>query len=87
VSNAHLEMERSIYLTANSDPEFKRLLLMQRKNKGFSSLGLVYMVAARRMSGDMNTAIGNVVIMLAMMIGFCRHMLSIKWIVWMMVMT
>lgn len=68
VTVEHLKVEHSIYLASNSNPEFKSLLEMQLYNKCFTTKGLRYKTAGRRMSGDMNTAIGNVVLMLVMII-------------------
>lgn len=80
VSVAHLRTEHGVYLACNRDPVFRRLLKLQLKNKCFTSRGISYVVLGRRMSGDMNTAIGNIVIMLGMIIGYCRYHLKLsKW--------
>lgn len=80
VSASHLKAVHSVYLSSNPDKEFAWLLHQQLNNKCFSSLGLRYKTAARRMSGDMDTAIGNIVIMLIMVIAVCRNTLHLaKW--------
>jgi len=80
VSVAHLRMEHNIYLTCNSCPEFARLLNMQLLNKCFTTRGIKYTVKGRRMSGDMNTAIGNIIIMLIMIFAYCSYHLGLsKW--------
>lgn len=80
VNEGLLKIEHMVYLASNNNPEFAHLLKQQLRNKCFSSLGVSYVVAARRMSGDMNTAIGNIVIMLCMMIALCNSVLKLlKW--------
>lgn len=74
----HLVLEASVYLQMNDNPEFRQLLKMQRDNKGFTRNGVRYRVKGKRMSGDMNTAIGNVVIMLIMITAFCRIKLRLE---------
>lgn len=78
VSVELLKMEHKVYRACNSHPRFMQLLTMQLNNKCFSSIGVVYKVLGRRMSGDMNTAIGNVTIMLLMIIAFCRYVLHLR---------
>lgn len=77
VSEALLKIEHSVYRHCNQDPVFEKLLNMQLLNRCFSSLGISYVARGRRMSGDMNTAIGNVILMLVMMIAYCRHILNL----------
>lgn len=80
VAQALLKLEAQIYLFMNQDPEFRKLLEMQQTNTGFTKTGLKYKVKGRRCSGDMNTAIGNVVLMLLMLIALCRIKLRLaRW--------
>jgi len=69
VSEGMLKWEHSVYNSLyNNDPELKRLLRMQLDNRGrgYCDDGNVrYSVRGRRMSGDMNTGLGNCVIMCA----------------------
>lgn len=67
-----LQLEHYIYTLINSDPEFAQLLSWQLWNKGFSDLGMSYKVKGRRMSGDMNTAVGNCILMLTMLVTYFR---------------
>lgn len=79
VSKELLELEHAVYLASNPDSYFREILTWQLTNKCFSNLGLVYKVRGRRMSGDMNTAVGNCLIMLMMLIAYCTHMQLRKW--------
>lgn len=74
VSADALRWEHSVYHGMNSDPEFKKLLSWQIHNKGVAYVrdGKVrYKVEGCRMSGDMNTALGNCLIMSAMVYSYC----------------
>lgn len=66
-----LRWEHSVYLTIyKNDPPLARLLNWQLHNRGFArcSDGVAkYRTVGSRMSGDMNTALGNVLIMCALM--------------------
>lgn len=77
VSAEMLEWEHSIYLNLyGNDPELKRLLKMQVDNRGvgFCDNGkLRYKVRGRRFSGDMNTALGNCLIMCGMIWAYTRQ--------------
>lgn len=67
-SEALLRVEHSVYLKAfRGDPTLARLLAYQLRNRCFTRSGLEYEVIGRRMSGDMNTALGNCVLMVCMM--------------------
>lgn len=66
VSEQQLKFEQDIYKHCNSDPYFAKLLSYQIKNRGFTQSGLKYKCRAGRMSGDMQTAVGNCLLMLAM---------------------
>lgn len=77
VSAAMLEWEHSFYqMLYRGDPELVRLLKMQIKNEGvgFCEDGsLKYKVKGRRFSGDVNTALGNCVIMCAMIWSYAKE--------------
>lgn len=69
VSVAALEWEHSIYNRIYADAELKKMLTWQVNNKGrgYCDDGeLRYSVKGRRFSGDMNTALGNCLIMCAL---------------------
>lgn len=76
VSRNMLAWEHSIYLIlSGGDPELKRLLKMQLDNEGVGYCDdgkLRYSVDGRRFSGDMNTALGNCLIMCAMVYAFAK---------------
>lgn len=74
-----LKVEHSVYTTASSHPMFKRLLKMQLISKVRSKYGLKYVCHGRRMSGDMNTACGNCLLMLIMVLAFCIWMGLTSW--------
>lgn len=59
VSESLLKTEHHFYNVIFSSPKLVRLLRMQLKNKGYTRTGLKYQVTGKRMSGDMNTALGN----------------------------
>jgi hypothetical protein len=69
VSYEALQVEHSVYLASNPDPWFRQLLSWQLLNTVRSSLGMKYVTRGKRMSGDMNTALGNCVQMIAMVVG------------------
>lgn len=74
-SAAALEWEHSVYLSIHNDSYFSELLSWQVSNVGYASTsdGLIqYKVNGCRMSGDMNTALGNVLIMC----GITHHFLQ-----------
>ena len=74
VTVAMLQWEHSIYKNIYpKDKELCRLLKMQLKNKGAGYCydgKLKYKVDGRRFSGDMNTALGNCLIMCGMLAAF-----------------
>lgn len=78
VSAELLEVEHSVYRCSNASEQFASLLAMQLTNTIFSSLGIKYKVRGRRMSGDMNTACGNCVVMLIMLFAYCVHVLRLR---------
>lgn len=75
VSKQMLEWEHSIYNAMFRSPELKKLLKWQIKNVGFGRCddGVIqYSVEGKRFSGDMNTALGNCLIMCAMIHAYGR---------------
>lgn len=69
VSRQALEWEHSVYNAIFRSPDLKRLLKMQLLNdvRGYCRDGkLRYLVEGRRMSGDINTALGNCLLMCAL---------------------
>jgi hypothetical protein len=67
VQAKHLDLiEHAAYRTAWNTPELTRLLRMQLLNRGTTSGGLKYVCPGGRMSGDMNTALGNCVLMICL---------------------
>lgn len=76
VSKDALKWEHSVYNRVYRDPELASLLKWQLTNTGFvrSSDGGVfkYVVEGCRMSGDMNTALGNCLIMCALVWTWAR---------------
>lgn len=79
VSVELLRVEHSVYLACNPAREFMTLLSWQLKNRGYSNMGLKYVLRGRRMSGDMNTAVGNCVLMVIMLIAYADHLKLSKW--------
>lgn len=75
VSVAALEWTHATYLRFNDDHEFKKMLNMMLRNKGrgLCADGRVnYEVNGCRMSGDMDTALGNCLLMVAMTYSYCK---------------
>ncbi|APG76584.1 hypothetical protein 2 [Wenling tombus-like virus 1] len=54
-----LEVEHWIYRAMNGSSEFATLLQQQLYNKCFTEHGIAYKTKGKRMSGDVNTALGN----------------------------
>lgn len=76
VSVDALRWEHSIYNACFRDPQLARLLSWQLSNKckGICKDGIVsYTSKGGRMSGDMNTAMGNCLLMCAMVWSYCQH--------------
>jgi len=81
LSRQIIKLEHSFYLRSCNDPWFAELLSMQLKNKVVTSGGWRYVVDGNRMSGDMNTALGNCVIMILMIRAACRKLgVSVKFL-------
>ncbi len=73
VSREALEFEHSIYNAVFRSAELRKLLTWQLVNKGFGRVGdalLKYVVEGCRMSGDINTGMGNCLLMSLMVLGF-----------------
>lgn len=75
VSVDALLWEHGVYNAIYSDPRLAEVLSWQITNRGtaYTSEGTVqYEVRGKRMSGDMNTSLGNKLLMCAMVWEFCR---------------
>lgn len=76
VSPAALGWEHSIYLELfDNDKELKKLLSWQMHNKGAGYCqdgSLKYTVEGKRFSGDMNTGLGNCILMSAMIYAYAK---------------
>jgi hypothetical protein len=75
VSVDALKFEHSVYNSVFKSKELARLLSWQLNNTGFGRIGkacLKYSVDGCRMSGDINTGMGNCLIMSMVVIGFCE---------------
>lgn len=66
VSKEVLEVEHSVYKRLCRDPWFATLLDMQLENRCITAKGWKYRTRGKRMSGDMNTALGNCLLMIIM---------------------
>lgn len=76
VSRGLLEVEHELYLRCFAGSDYRylaELLEMQLVNQGFAG-NLRYSVSGCRMSGDMNTALGNCVLMCLMCFCFKEHL-------------
>jgi len=77
VSPEMLAWEHSIYIAMyRNDPKLRELLSWQMNNVGFGYCDdgwLEYKVRGKRFSGDMNTAMGNCIIMCAMVHSYCSY--------------
>nr|WPR18289.1 MAG: RNA-dependent RNA polymerase [Chemarfal virus 54] len=74
VSVSALEFEHSLYNMIFDSPELGRLLRWQLDNRGVAHADdatFVYRKPGSRMSGDMNTALGNILIMCLMVYYYC----------------
>lgn len=74
-----LSIEHLVYTTVNPSQEFKDLLAMQLRSVVFTKSGMRYVVRGRRMSGDMNTASGNCLLMLLMLETYAEVVVLPKW--------
>lgn len=76
-----LRVEHLIYQRYWKDPQLDRLLAYQWKNRCRTSTGIRYKVTGSRMSGDMNTALGNCVISVVLLANI-MHSLKITPNLW-----
>lgn len=74
-----LRLEHSTYLGLCPSRELSKVLNWQLQNKGRTKWGLKYECDARRMSGDMNTALGNCVLMVIMATAVMRILRVERW--------
>jgi len=74
-----LEVEHSVYKHCLRDKHFSWLLALQLFNRCFTKNGFVYATRGKRMSGDMNTALGNCIIMICMVIAMMTDLPGVKW--------
>jgi hypothetical protein len=75
VSRAALEWEHSVYNSVFRSPELRRLLAWQLDNHGVARVEghrVDYVVDGKRMSGDINTGLGNCLLMACMVIAYCE---------------
>jgi hypothetical protein len=72
-----LRVEHSVYLAMHFCPELQQLLSWQLDNRGTTTRGIKYRCPGGRMSGDMNTALGNCMLMYLMSRG-AMEQLGIK---------
>jgi len=73
VSQDALKFEHGFYNIMFKDPELAKLLRWQLTNNGVGYAAgskLTYTVDGCRMSGDINTSLGNIIIMICMVIGY-----------------
>lgn len=72
VGVSQLQVEHLVYLIMCKDRLFAKLLSWQLANQGTTSKGIRYRTRGKRMSGDMNTALGNCIIMVLMVMDFMQ---------------
>lgn len=73
-----LKIEHSVYLRCCPDKHFEWLLSLQLVNRCFTKNGFSYVTHGKRMSGDMNTALGNCIIMVTCVIAFMTRF-DVRW--------
>lgn len=77
VSRDALEWEHSVYLTIfDNHPELRWLLKQQLRNRGrvfADDVKITYETDGCRMSGDMNTGLGNTLIMCVLLYVYCKE--------------
>jgi len=70
-----LRLEHNFYKKLHrGNSNLTRILDWQTQNVAYTSSGIKYTCPGRRMSGDMNTAIGNCVLMITMMCHAMKHL-------------
>jgi len=78
VTQYMLNMEANVYLKSNNNWLLKLLMSWQLVNKVRTRSGFRYVTNGKRMSGDMNTALGNCIIMIIMVITAFMYIFKIK---------
>nr|QXN75443.1 MAG: RNA-dependent RNA polymerase [Grapevine-associated tombus-like virus 2] len=73
VNTFQLRLEHMVYTVGCNRTELRQILSWQLKNIFKGTFGLRRIVKARRMSGDMNTALGNCVIVYIIIKAFMKH--------------
>lgn len=76
VSFDALQWEHSVYNSVFNSPELKRLLKWQLHNRGIARVEdkvVEYDIRGCRMSGDINTGLGNCLIMSSIVIAYCEE--------------
>lgn len=79
VSKELLEVEHLVYTNSNPADEFQQMLRWQLFNVVRSRNGLLYKTRGKRMSGDMNTAVGNCILMTLMICDAMRDVPCSDW--------
>jgi hypothetical protein len=79
VSEQILQIEHAFYLKVLYDPWFAKLLSWQLVNRCFTSNGVRWLVRGNRMSGHMNTALGNCLLMVLMITAAMKSLRIKKW--------
>lgn len=70
-----LQLEHLVYLSAyEMDAKLRRLLAVQLELRGRTSSGIEFWRPGGRASGDVNTGMGNTLVMLAVVAGVLRHL-------------
>lgn len=81
VSVQALEFEHSFYNAAFQSKDLRKLLRWQLRNRAFARVNgmlFTYTTEGNRMSGDINTSLGNCIIMSCIVIAYCESK-RIKW--------
>jgi len=73
---AILKEEHRVYRSLCRDHELRDILVEQLVNEGRTRLGVKYLVNGGRMSGDINTALGNCILMVGMITAAIEEMLG-----------
>lgn len=79
ISPEILKVEHQVYMACNNDPQLRMLLSWQLTNRVRTRNGVKYTVRGNRMSGDMNTAVGNCLLMVLMVRAYARKIGLKKW--------
>lgn len=64
-----------LYLSLVSDSDFQRLLSYKHVNKGYTATGIGFTCEGARMSGDMDTLLGNSIVSYCMVASCCNKLL------------